>query len=147
MSSETILIGLSIFRWGSERSESVHGTVVLGSLLLIKGMHKWRPKMYSFVSVLIRLTSLTLKKHLFNILSMQTRLEKVRPPFMHSVNDRESERTKISLRGDISLQVRHIPLPLFNDLMIPTNSGQIVENLGRTWGEGEGVFRGFDRTP
>ena len=34
---------------------------------------------------------------------------------MHSVNDRESERTKISLRGDISLQVRYIPLPHFND--------------------------------
>ena len=67
---------------------------------------------------------------------------------MHSVNDRESERTKSSLRGDISLQVRHIPLPHFNDFMIPTNSGLIVENLGRTWGgEGEGVFRGFDRTP
>ena len=142
MSSKTILIGLSIFRCGSERSESVHGTVLLGSLLLINGMHKWRSKMYSFVSVLIRLTSLTLKKHLFCILSMQTRLKKVRPPFMHSVNDRESERTKISLRGDISLQVRHIPLPIFNDFMIPTNSGQIDENLGRTWGRGEGGVQG-----
>ena len=30
---------------------------------------------------------------------------------MHSVYYRESEGTKISLRGDISLQVRHIPLP------------------------------------
>ena len=61
---------------------------------------------------------------------------------MHSVNDRESERTKISLRGDISLQVRHIPLPLFNDFMILTNSGQIVENLGRTWGGGGGGVQG-----
>ena len=66
---------------------------------------------------------------------------------MLSVNDRESEWTKISLRGDILLQVCHIPLLHFNDFMIPTNSGLIVENLGRTWGEGEGVFRGFDRTP
>ena len=61
---------------------------------------------------------------------------------MHSVNDSESERTKISLRGDISLQVRHIPLPLFNDFMIPTNSGLIVENLGRTWGGGGGGCSG-----
>ena len=114
---------------------------LLGSLLLLNGMHKWRPKMYSFVSVLIRLTSLTLKKHFFCVLSMQTRL--VRPLFMHSVNDRESERTKISLRGDISLQVRHIPLPLFNDFMIPTNSGLIVENLGRTWGGGKGCVQGL----
>ena len=98
--------------------------------------------MYSFVSVLIRLTCLTLKKHLFCILSIQTRLKKVRPPFMHSVNDRESERTKISLRGDISLQVRHIPLPHFNDFMIPTNSGLLVENLGRTWGGGGGRVQG-----
>ena len=52
---------------------------------------------------------------------------------MHSVYDRESERTKISLRGDISLQLRHIPLLNFNDFMIPTNSGLIAENqLGRT---------------
>ena len=36
-------------------------------------------------------------------------------PFMHSVYDRESERTKISLRGDISLQLRHIPLLHFHD--------------------------------
>ena len=57
---------------------------------------------------------------------------------MHSGYDRESERTNISLRGDISLQVRHIPLPHFNDFMIPTNSRLIVENLGRTWGEGGG---------
>ena len=45
---------------------------------------------------------------------------------MHSVYDRESERTKISLRRDISLQVRHIPLPHF------------AENLGRTWGRCSG---------
>ena len=118
---------------------------LLGSLLLLNGMHKWRPKMYSFVSVLIRLTSLTLKKHLFCVLSMQTRL--VRPLFMHSVNDRESERTKISLRGDISLQVRHIPLPHFNDLMIPTNSRLIVENLGWTWGGGGGGVQGVQSNP
>ena len=55
---------------------------------------------------------------------------------MHSVYDHESERTEISLRGDISLQVCHIPLPHFNDCMIPTNSGLIAENLGWTWGEG-----------
>ena len=64
---------------------------------------------------------------------------------MHLVYNHESERTKIFLRGDISLQVRHIPH--FNDFMIPTNSGLIAENLGRTWGGGEGVFTGFDRAP
>ena len=37
-------------------------------------MHKWQPKMYSFVYVLIRLTSLAFKKHFFCTLSMQTRL-------------------------------------------------------------------------
>ena len=37
-------------------------------------MHKWRPKMYSFVYVLMRLTSLALKQHFFCILSIQTRL-------------------------------------------------------------------------
>ena len=37
-------------------------------------------------------------------------------------------RLKISLRGDISLQVRHIPLPYFDDFVIPTNSGLIAEN-------------------
>ena len=93
-----------------------------------------------FVSVLIRLTSLTLKKHFFCVLSLQTRL--VRPVFMHSVYDRESERTKISLRGDFSLQLRHIPLLHFNGFMIPTNSGLIAENqLGRTWGGGGGGAR------
>ena len=40
----------------------------------IDWMHKWRPKMYSFVYVLMRLTSLALKQHFFCILSMQTRL-------------------------------------------------------------------------
>ena len=35
---------------------------------------------------------------------------------------------KISLRGDISLQVRHIPLPYFNDFMVPTSAGLIAEN-------------------
>ena len=68
---------------------------------------------------------------------------------MHSVYDRESQRTKISLRGDISLQLRHIPLPHFNVFkyfMMPTNSGLIAENLGRIWrGEGRGGgLRGFD---
>ena len=61
---------------------------------------------------------------------------------MHSVYDCESERTKISLRGDISLQVRHIPLPHFNVFkyfMIPRNSRLIAENLGRTWRRGVGV--------
>ena len=58
---------------------------------------------------------------------------------MHSVYNRESERTKISLRGDISLQLRYIPLLHFNDFMIPTNFGLIAENqLGRTWGCGGG---------
>ena len=60
---------------------------------------------------------------------------------MNSVYERESERTKISLCGDISLQVRHIPLPHFNVFkyfMIPTNSGLIAENLGRTWRRGKG---------
>ena len=66
---------------------------------------------------------------------------------MHSLNDRESERTKISLRGDISLQLRHIPLLHFNDFMIPTNSGLIVENLGRTWGGGEGGVQGVRSNP
>ena len=61
---------------------------------------------------------------------------------MHSVTDRESERTKTSLRAYISLQVRHIPRPHFNDFMIPTNSGLIVENLGRTWGGGGGGVQG-----
>ena len=37
-------------------------------------------------------------------------------------------RLKISLGGDISLQVRHIPLPYFNNFMIPTNSRLIAEN-------------------
>ena len=37
-------------------------------------MHKWRPKVYSFVYVLMRLTSLALKQHFNYILSMQTRL-------------------------------------------------------------------------
>ena len=50
---------------------------------------------------------------------------------MHSVYDRESKRTKISLRGDISLQLRHIPLLHFNDFMIPTNSGLIAAT---SWG-------------
>ena len=40
----------------------------------IDRMHKWRPKKYSFVYVLIRLTSLALKQHFFCILYMQTRL-------------------------------------------------------------------------
>ena len=79
---------------------------LIGSLLLIIGMHTWRPKMYSFVSVLIRLISLTLKKHLFCILSMQTML--VRPPFMHSVNDRESERTKISLHSVVTFRCKFL---------------------------------------
>ena len=61
---------------------------------------------------------------------------------MHSVNDRESERTKFSLRGDISLQVRHIPLPLFNDFMIPTNSGHIVEKPGADLGGRGGGVQG-----
>ena len=37
-------------------------------------MHKWRPKKYSFVFVLIRPTSLVLKEHFFCILSVLTRL-------------------------------------------------------------------------
>ena len=41
---------------------------------LIDRMRKWRPKKYSFVYVLIRLTSLALKQHFFCILYMQTRL-------------------------------------------------------------------------
>ena len=40
----------------------------------IDRMHKWRPKVYSFVYVLIRLTSLALKQPFFCILCMQTRL-------------------------------------------------------------------------
>ena len=40
----------------------------------IDRMHKWRPKKYSFVFVLIRPTSLVLKEHFFCILSMLTRL-------------------------------------------------------------------------
>ena len=36
-------------------------------------------------------------------------------------------RLKISLRGDNSLQVHHIPLPYFNDFTIPTNSRLIAE--------------------
>ena len=40
----------------------------------IDGMHKWRPKKYSFVFVIIRPTSLVLKELLFCILSMLTRL-------------------------------------------------------------------------
>ena len=40
----------------------------------IDRMHKWRPKMYSFVYVLMRLTSLALERHFYCILSMQTRL-------------------------------------------------------------------------
>ena len=98
--------------------------------------------MYSFVSVLTRLASLTLKKHLFVHANGASE-----DPFMHLVYNRESERTKISLRGDISLQVLHIPLPHFNDFIIPTNCGLIAETLGRTWGGGEGVFTGFDRAP
>ena len=50
---------------------------------------------------------------------------------------------KISLRGDISLQVRHIALPHY-DFLIPTNSRLIAENLG--WIFGGRVFRRFDRT-
>ena len=37
-------------------------------------MHKWRPKKYSFVFVLIRPTSLVLKELFFCILSVLTRL-------------------------------------------------------------------------
>ena len=40
----------------------------------IDRMHKWWPKNYSFVYVLIRLTSLALKQHFFCILHMHTRL-------------------------------------------------------------------------
>ena len=93
-------------RWSILVGKQKHN-VQKPSLLLLNGMHKWRPKMYSFVSVL------TLKKHFFCVFSGQTRL--VRPLFMHSVYDRESARTKISPRGDISLQPRHIPLLHFND--------------------------------
>ena len=41
----------------------------------IDRMHKWRPKKYSFVFVLIRPTSLFLMEHFFCILSVPTRLE------------------------------------------------------------------------
>ena len=41
---------------------------------IIGRMHKWRPKKYSFVFVLIRPTSLVLKQLFFCILSVQTRL-------------------------------------------------------------------------
>ena len=117
-------------RWSILVGKQKHN-VQKPSLLLLNDVHKWRPKMYSFVSVL------TLKKHFFCVLSMQTR--QVRPLFMHSVYDHESERTKISLRGDISLQLRHILLLHFNDFMIPTNSALIAENqLERTWGRGGG---------
>lgn len=37
-------------------------------------MHKWRPKKYSLVFVLIRFTSVVHKEHSFCILSAQTRL-------------------------------------------------------------------------
>ena len=37
-------------------------------------MHKWRPKKFSFVFVLIRPTSLVLKERFFCILSVLTRL-------------------------------------------------------------------------
>ena len=40
----------------------------------IDRMHKWWPKKYSLVYVLIRLTSLALKQHFFCILYMHTRL-------------------------------------------------------------------------
>ena len=41
---------------------------------VIDRMHKWQPKKYSFVYVLIRLTRVALKQHFFCILYMQTRL-------------------------------------------------------------------------
>ena len=41
----------------------------------IDRLHKWRPKKYSFVFVLIRPTSLFLMEHFFCILSVPTRLE------------------------------------------------------------------------
>ena len=44
---------------------------------IIDRMHKWRPKMYSFVYVLMRFTRLTLKQPFFCILSMQTRLARL----------------------------------------------------------------------
>ena len=61
---------------------------------------------------------------------------------MPSVCDRESERVKILLCGDISLQVHH-----FNDFMIPTTSGLIAENLGRIWGGGGGGVQGVKSNP
>ena len=45
-----------------------------GFVLSIERMHKWRPTKYSFVFVLIRLTSLVLKERFFCILSVPTRL-------------------------------------------------------------------------
>ena len=61
---------------------------------------------------------------------------------------------KISLGGDISLQVRHIPLPYFYVFMIPTKSGLIAENASpRTKipefpGSPRGALGGtFNRTP
>ena len=43
----------------------------------IDRMHKWRTKKYSFVLVLIRPTSLVLKKLFFCILSVLMRLERL----------------------------------------------------------------------
>ena len=61
---------------------------------VIDRFHKWLPKKYSFVFVLIRKTSLVLKEHFFCILSVQTRLVRLIstktteyffwPPFMQS---------------------------------------------------------------
>ena len=61
----------------------------------IDRLHKWRPKNYSFVFVLIKPTSLALKEHFFCILSVPTRLVSLirinrkeyffRAPFMQSV--------------------------------------------------------------
>ena len=42
--------------------------------ITIDRMHKWRPKIYSFVYLLMRLTSLALKRHFCYILFMKTRL-------------------------------------------------------------------------
>ena len=67
--------------------------------ITIDRMHKWRPKIYSFVYLLMRLTSLALKRHFCYILFMKTRLVRLIstqtkeyffwPLFMHSVYRQE----------------------------------------------------------
>ena len=121
-------------RWSILVGKQKHN-VQKPSLLLLNGMHKWRPKMYSFVSVL------TLKKHFFCVFSIQTRLVRPHLCIRSMTVNQNGLRFHYVVTFHCNFVISHFYIFM---TMIPKNSGLIAENPGRTWegGGGGGRVRG-----